>query len=76
MAGHRRLAVLDSGVPCLVPRNTEEGDIVCVLPGAPLPLVLRTKDDGYALVGCCFVWGMMQGEVFDQEFPMDDLTIY
>ncbi|KAI1214586.1 heterokaryon incompatibility protein-domain-containing protein [Annulohypoxylon truncatum] len=50
----------------LVPAETREGDLICVLLGASVPVVLRKqKKDGkqqFIMVGECFIYGMMEGE--------------
>lgn len=38
------------------------GDFVCILFGGKTPFVLRPTDDRYALVGECYVCGLMNGE--------------
>lgn len=66
-AVNRHLAIIDSGIPCQVPENTSFNDVIYVLEGAPLPLVLRPKDNHFRIVGCCYVHGMMDGELFENE---------
>lgn len=39
------------------------GDYVCVLPGCRLPLLARNKGDHWMLLGDCYVYGMMYGEM-------------
>lgn len=39
-----------------------EGDICCILFGAPVPFVLRPAGNGYRLVGEAYVHGIMKGE--------------
>ena len=60
----RRLAILDQGYVVLGPRSCEAGDFVCILYGCSVPVVLRQQSDamGYAVVGECYVHGMMDGE--------------
>jgi hypothetical protein len=45
--------------------EVQAGDIVCVLPGATNPFVLRHQGDSYQLVDYCFAHGMMYGEMVD-----------
>lgn len=41
-----------------------EGDLICVLPTCPVPVIVRPDGDGYyVLVGDCHIYGMMQGEM-------------
>jgi hypothetical protein len=53
----------------LVPRDTERGDIVCILFGCSVPIVLRKVvggvEDSYIFIGESYVHGMMAGEAFD-----------
>lgn len=63
----RRLSVLESQVPCLVPGNTCIGDVLCILTGAPLPLVLRPQVDYFRIVGCCYIHDLMDGQFFRNE---------
>lgn len=49
----------------LIPSLTQVDDVICILNGSDLPLVLRKKGQRYQLVGPCFVYGMMHGEMVD-----------
>lgn len=62
----------------LAPRNSELGDLVCVVLGCPVPLLLRAVEEGkkdsgagtvdsqrYRLLGECYVHDLMNGEVMD-----------
>ncbi|KAF2965631.1 hypothetical protein GQX73_g7923 [Xylaria multiplex] len=44
------------------PPGLEKGDIVVVLYGCSVPVLLRRVKDRYALIGECFVQGLMDGE--------------
>jgi hypothetical protein len=44
------------------PSALEKGDIVVVLFGCSVPVLLRKVEDRYALVGECYVQGLMDGE--------------
>ncbi|KAM0254725.1 hypothetical protein ACHAQJ_006507 [Trichoderma viride] len=48
----------------LAPRETKEGDLVCILFGCTVPVVLRPMKDPefYQLVGEAYVHGVMDGE--------------
>ena len=46
----------------LCPRETAQGDFLCVLLGCNLPVVLRRQDEHYVLIGEAYVPGYMQGE--------------
>lgn len=45
------------------PAGMRVGDIVCILYNCPCPMVIRKERDHYLLVGPCFVYGMMHGEM-------------
>jgi hypothetical protein len=47
------------------PGQTEEGDFIGILLGCKLPLVIRRFEDHYILIGACYIYGMMDGEVMD-----------
>ncbi|KAK0257807.1 hypothetical protein LTS09_007421 [Friedmanniomyces endolithicus] len=49
----------------LVPQTSCEGDIVCILHGSKVPVVLRRVDGRYRLVGQCYWYGWMCGELVD-----------
>lgn len=60
----RSLFLTKDGYMGLVPPGARENDLVCVLPGCELPIVIRKVDDEqYLLVGSCYIYGMMHGEV-------------
>jgi hypothetical protein len=61
----RRFMVTKSGYMGLVPILTEVGDVICVLFGCDTPLVLRPVNDYYILIGECYVYGLMDGELVD-----------
>lgn len=51
----------------LVPASSRVGDRIAILKGGAVPFVLRQAADGcWALVGECYVHGIMHGEVFDE----------
>jgi hypothetical protein len=72
----RCFAVTKKGYMSIVPPGTTEGDMVCLLMGAQVPFILRplqisdidrsSKEQSYALVGECYVHGMMDGEGLSQ----------
>ena len=65
-------AVSEKGYMAITPPGTKEGDMICLIMGAEVPFILRPllEDDRglmnegecYALVGECYVHGMMDGE--------------
>lgn len=50
----------------LTPKESKEGDIICVLFGCSVPVVLRQHGKGtlntFHMIGECFVYGIMDGE--------------
>jgi hypothetical protein len=64
----RRFCVTDSGDLGLVPAGVAKQDLVCVVPGAKVPFIVReivNADSGqrkFQFVGDCFIDGIMQGE--------------
>jgi len=61
--GRRRFAA-ENGVLGMVPNEAREGDTICILLGAPIPLVLRPSAStvGHVLVGGCYVNGIMRAD--------------
>ncbi|KAF7504440.1 hypothetical protein GJ744_002244 [Endocarpon pusillum] len=59
---NRRLFSTQRGFLGLGPQILESGDVVCIFPDTPVPLVLRPVDDYFLLVGECYVDGIMDGE--------------
>jgi Heterokaryon incompatibility protein (HET) len=59
----RRFCITHTGYYCLAPSSARVGDIVTILIGAPVPHVIRRREDGfYTYVGECHVHGVMGGE--------------
>ncbi|KLO89166.1 Uncharacterized protein LW93_12587 [Fusarium fujikuroi] len=50
----------------LGPTDMKIGDRLCVLFGAAVPFLLRPKGDGYEVVGECYVYDLMHGEVLEK----------
>ena len=58
----------------LAPEAAQEGDLICIIFGCSVPVVLRkivsdemTGEHHYALLGDCYVHGMMDGEAFTMQ---------
>lgn len=45
--------------------DVQQGDVVCIVAHLNQPAILRPEDDHYLFVGCCFILGLMNGEVVD-----------
>ncbi len=73
----KRLMVTSNGFFGVVPPKTERGDKVALIWGASTPTLLRPQSHGtYAVVGSCYVQGMMLGElgvVSQEQYRMIDL---
>ncbi|RBR22729.1 hypothetical protein FVER53590_03280 [Fusarium verticillioides] len=48
------------------PVDMKIGDKLCALFGAEVPFLLRPKGDGYLVVGECYVYDLMHGEVLEK----------
>jgi hypothetical protein len=69
-ASKRKFSVTSKGRLTSIPAKSKEGDIICVLFGGEVPFVLRRLADGYhAVVGECYVDGIMDGECFSDDVP-------
>lgn len=63
----RRFVRLEWGMFALCPRETMQNDRIVLLQGANVPLVLRPSGKNWLLVGECFKYGIMYGQLWDQE---------
>lgn len=73
----RSLIVTTDGCPGLAPENTKPGDKICVILGCPSPLILREETPShYAIVGECYVDGIMNGELLLGQLPSDWKLVY
>lgn len=62
-SSRRRFSVTQNGRLACVPKDSRKGDLLCVLFGGEVPYVLRPSGNGYyAIVGECYVDGIMHGE--------------
>ena len=62
---NRSFFLTKEGFMGLAPPGTRETDLLCTVLGCELPLVIRPSLDQYSLVGSCYVYGMMKGEVLE-----------
>jgi hypothetical protein len=58
----RKLFSIHQGMLGLGPSVLSEGDLCCILIGAPVPFILRPFGEQYKLVGEAYVHGAMKGE--------------
>jgi hypothetical protein len=61
----RRVFRTKGGFVGLGPGSVEKGDYVVLCKGGKLPLVLREHGDDYELLGDSFIYGMMNGQRWD-----------
>ncbi|KAI8667550.1 hypothetical protein LRP88_00692 [Fusarium phalaenopsidis] len=59
----KRLISTKGGYIGLTMPDVQEGDVVWILTGCNVPVVLRPVDNHYLFVGCCFMLGLLHGEV-------------
>ena len=52
----------DSGYFGRAPNGVQEGDLICILFGCPMPAILRPDGDTHRLVEIACVHGIMDGE--------------
>ncbi|CAJ2506934.1 Uu.00g081200.m01.CDS01 [Anthostomella pinea] len=69
--------LLDTGYFGLGPNGTcWQGDDVYLLAGASSPLALRPQGDNFRLVGCAYVQGVMDGELWpESEDGLEEVTL-
>lgn len=60
---HKSFFLTNSGYMGLGPESIQNGDLICIVFGCPIPLLLRKTGDFYLLVGEIYVYGMMRGEM-------------
>lgn len=58
----RRFFVTENGLMGVGPDAIREGDIIVILFGGRVPYLLRAVDQGYRLVGECYISEVMEGE--------------
>ena len=64
-AAGRKFCATGRGYIGWVPLAAREGDLVCYFEENTLPFVIRGCEDGYRLVGDCYLHGMMRGPGLD-----------
>lgn len=58
------------------PDQTREGDVICVLDGAPVPFVLRPVNDGcFEIIGDAYVHGNMDGDAIESGLEANDIVL-
>lgn len=72
----RVFGVTDQGYAGLLPSNTHQGDKICVLPGFPVPFVLREgSNECWTLIGDAYINGIMQGEMVGPDSSLQEIRI-
>ncbi len=78
VCNNRRLAHSEKGRMVLTPQFAEPGDMCGIVPGFSVPVVIRKSKDtnNYHLVGDCYVYGVMRGEILRDEHSDRTETIF
>ncbi|KAE9368249.1 hypothetical protein N431DRAFT_469970 [Stipitochalara longipes BDJ] len=58
---------LSSGLVGVGEHNIQSGDVVALIGGSDFPLVLRPYRKHFRFVGCAYVWGAMEGDMWPEE---------
>lgn len=61
------MAKLDDGRLALVPHNSLPGHEIALWEGSPCPFVVQRSGSGWKLIGDCYVYGMMEGEMWKEK---------
>jgi hypothetical protein len=62
---NRRFAVTKKGRFCLVPKDTQSGDLVCIPHNSRVPYIFRPRMEGHGFIniGETFIHGIMHGQM-------------
>ena len=70
----RRFCITKEGYMGLVPTSTKIGDSIVLLSGGLTPYVVRRRRNGtWDFLGECYIHGLMNGEVWDDEARLEEL---
>ncbi|KAI0424489.1 heterokaryon incompatibility protein-domain-containing protein [Xylaria sp. FL1042] len=72
---HRRIMRTRQGYLGLAPAVTQVGDRVVLIKGMRAPAILRPCNQGWELIGDCYVHGCMNGEAFQPELCEEILLV-
>lgn len=66
---NRRFGITSKKYFGLFPNHVQADDVICVFSGCHVPFLLRRRQENetYQLVGECYVYGIMSGEVMEME---------
>jgi hypothetical protein len=63
----RKLITTRTGYLGLAPQYVQRQDVLVVLMGCNFPVLLRHYENGYRVLGECYIHGLMAGEVFNAQ---------
>jgi hypothetical protein len=76
----RRLVGTENGRVGLAAAAAQKGDKIAVLMGCGMPILLRRERDGWTVVGECYLYGIMEGEVAnaidERRVEIVDIKVY
>lgn len=72
----RRPFLSGKGYVGLGPSHMEPGDVICILFGASVPYIFRHRDIGFVLVGEAYCYGIMDGELMEQDPAPESFMIF
>jgi hypothetical protein len=75
MLMNRKVFLSAEGFLGQVPSETQEGDQIAIIFGAPVPFVIREDGDHWILIGECYVLGLMEGEANDP-YKSEDMYLW
>jgi tetratricopeptide (TPR) repeat protein len=60
----------------LCPNEATEGDLLCVIPGCPMPIILHPVDEHFLVVGEAYVPDYMMGEAMEGKPQLQIFTLH
>lgn len=63
---HKRLFITENGFMGMGPQAMREDDLTVVFGGGTVPFVIRPYDDGFRIIGSCYIEGIMDGELVEE----------
>ncbi|MCJ1405108.1 hypothetical protein MMC11_008334 [Xylographa trunciseda] len=58
----------------VAPDITRPGDRICIIPGYCAPFVIRPKRKHYQLIGECYIAGVMDGELMEEDISIETIV--
>ena len=65
-ASFRRMGRTEKGLLGLLPSGCKEGDQIVLLQGGSTPYIARQTKESWIFVGNCYLYGIMDGEAWDE----------